>query len=173
MASEYLSLAKAHLDFVQAERIRIGGQPSCSKLMDEARLAVQIAQVEATERLSAALAGVPLLAEPLPFEDGSCEVVVNGGECVHGIAFDDPCIPCMSLYGRHNRPGDSQMRQPDADGCLHGRQDGACEAWSYIEVTTATGGCCTPRQSRRMVPYDGVSIKETRKCRGCRKTGVP
>ncbi len=104
MPSEYLLLAKSHLDYVQAKRAGLSGEQTCAKMMEEAVLAVQIAQVEATERLAAAMVGVPLLDEPLPFEDGQ-------RTCVHGVAM---CEPCEAVA--------------DIGACVHGGHDDGCEA---------------------------------------------
>ncbi len=90
MPSEYLLLAKSHLDYVQAKRAGLSGEQSCAKMMEEADLAVRIAQVEATERLASAMVGVPLLDEPLPFEERPC---------AHGVGIDLPCVPCADQAG--------------------------------------------------------------------------
>lgn len=92
MQNDLLMMAKAHLSYVQSKRAAEGGEPKCERMMEEAQLAISIAQVEATERLTEALAGAPWPEEFLPFQ----ELRVR---CVHGAYMGDACETCDALIG--------------------------------------------------------------------------
>lgn len=96
MQSEYLILAKSHLQYVVSKRARLGVDTDCNTVLEEAQLAVQIAQVEATERLAAALAGDQYPEETLPFQDLRIR-------CVHGAFMGDACEPCDAVIDMAER----------------------------------------------------------------------
>ncbi len=149
MPSDYLALAKAHLDYVQAKRAGLGGEPSCAKMiMEEAQIAVQIAQVEATERLAKAMAGVPISDQSLlPFEDGM------DGRCVHRISFTETCEQCGAVADIGECVGECVGGGPD-DGC------DSCAAQADQE--TADCGMCIDDDTRTAHAAFDAAIAEGR-----------
>ena len=93
---DYLKLAKVELQALRDRRDKGVGTNLREFIFQEASLAVQIAQVEATERLATEThlswcANDPDRYDSVPFEED------HGESCVHGLNVASPCFGCRKL----------------------------------------------------------------------------
>lgn len=123
--TDYLKLAQAILDDIRASREAPGGAPSSTTKLEEAMLAVQIAQVEATQQLAyethIAWCANNVDCYDVDHVSGDENTLSFSGpyghrgagksataedqreeKCVHGVYMDEDCGDCPNEY-EHGR----------------------------------------------------------------------
>ena len=116
---DYLALAKANLDTLRSRSPAAGsGANLRSYVLEEASLAAQIAQAQATFQLTSAVLGYKVQpiydADRLPFEKEDAET------CAHNIPSNLVCVDCRSFDAgdeAYRRVGGST--ESDAETCVH------------------------------------------------------